>query len=155
VKPFRYWRDGLFLLACSLYALNRWWIIPQTHNPFLRYHFNDLLLMPCALPLLLLGQRGLKLRTHDQMPCAGEIALYLTVWSILFEVIGPHLLRRATGDLWDVVAYVAGGLIAGVWWQRRAVFRRVFSARSADFRPLQETNVAPGGTIRTLRVAPS
>lgn len=118
-------RDGLFLLACSLYAINRWVVIPHVHSAFLRYHFNDLLLMPCALPPLLLLQRWLRLRPHDQMPTWGEIALYLLVWSVLFEVIGPHLMRRATGDPWDVVAYVVGGILAGLWWNRRNPFSSV------------------------------
>jgi hypothetical protein len=123
LNTFRYWRDPLFLAACLLYGINRWLIKPHVHSAFLRYHFNDLLLIPCALPLLLWMQRRLRLRTHDQAPTAGEITLYLAVWSILFEVIGPHLLRRATGDPWDVVAYVAGGILAGLWWQRDKLFR--------------------------------
>ena len=123
-------RDGLFLPACSLYAINRWIVIPHTHSAFLRYHFNDLLLIPCALPVLLLLQRRLRLRLHDQMPTWGEIGLYLLVWSILFEVIGPHLMRRATGDPWDVVAYVVGGLLAGLWWNRHKLFP---SAPSNEF----------------------
>jgi hypothetical protein len=95
-------------------------------NAFMRGHFDDLLLIPCALPLLLLAQRGLGLRTHDQPPSASEISFHLVVWSILFEVIGPHLIRRATGDPRDVVAYVSGGILAGLWWNRkrlRAAFR--------------------------------
>jgi hypothetical protein len=130
VKPFRYWRDSLFLLACSLYAINRWAIIPRVHGAFLRCHFNDLLLIPCALPPLLQLQRWIRLRTHDEMPTSGEIALYLVVWSILFEVIGPHLLRRATGDPGDVVAYVVGGLLAGLWWNRR---KHLPSAQANEF----------------------
>jgi hypothetical protein len=104
-----------------LYAFNRWVMIPRVHSPFLRYHFNDMLLMPCALPPLLWFQRLLKLRDHDDMPTVGEIGLYLFVWSILFEVIGPHIMKRATGDPWDVVAYVVGGIGAGLWWHRHKV----------------------------------
>lgn len=111
-------RDGLFLVCCSLYALNRWLLKPHFHSAFLHDHFDDLLLMPCALPLLLWLQRRLRLRTDDGAPTFGEITLYLFIWSILFELIGPHLVRRATGDTWDVVAYAVGGLLAGLWWQR-------------------------------------
>jgi hypothetical protein len=118
VKPFRYLRDRLFLLSCSCYALNRWALKPRVHSAFLHNHFNDLLLIPCAIPVLLFMQRRLKLRTHDEPPSAGEITLYLILWSVLFEVIGPHLVRRATGDPWDVVAYTAGGLVTGLWWNR-------------------------------------
>ncbi len=122
---FRYFRDRLFLLACSLYALNRWLLKPRVHSPFLHDHFNDLLLIPCALPPLLLMQRWLGLRDDDRAPSAGEIALYVVVWSILFEVIGPHLMPWAVGDVWDAVAYAAGGVLAGLWWNRRGVGFRV------------------------------
>lgn len=124
LNSFRYWRDKLFLLGCSLYTLNRWGIKPHVHNSFLHGYFNDVLLIPCALPLLLWFQRRLGLRSHDQAPTAGEIALYLGVWSILFEVIGPHLMRRATGDPYNVVAYVVGGVPAGIWWHRGTSARR-------------------------------
>ena len=80
-----------------------------------------MLLIPCALPPLLLMQRWLRLREHDQIVSAGEIALYLVVWSILFEVIGPHIMTT-TGDPWDAVAYAVGGLAAGLWWHRRKLF---------------------------------
>lgn len=90
----------------------------------MRFHFNDMLLIPCALPPLLLMQRWLGLRDMDDMPTWSEIALYTVFWSILFEVIGPHLLRRATGDPWDAVVYVIGGIGAGLWWNRRKLFSR-------------------------------
>jgi hypothetical protein len=119
VKKFRYLGDELFLFSCLLYALNRWGVKPHTHNFFMRGYFNDILLMPCALPPLLLMQRRLKLRMDDMVPRWGEIALYVVVWSILFEVIGPHIMRWTTGDVWDAVAYAAGGILSGLWWHRR------------------------------------
>jgi hypothetical protein len=124
VKKFAYLGDGLFLLSCSLYTLNRWIIKPHTHNAFLRFHFNDMLLMPAALPVLLWLQRNLRLRTIDDPPTWGEIALYTIFWSILFEVIGPHWLRLGTSDPWDVVVYFVGGIGAGLWWNRHKIFSR-------------------------------
>jgi hypothetical protein len=59
------------------------------------------------------------LRKHDGPPTAGEIAFHLAVWSVLFEVIGPHWLR-VTGDALDVLAYVLGGVLAGIWWHLAA-----------------------------------
>jgi hypothetical protein len=122
VKKFRYLRDGFFLISCSLYAVNRWAVKPHTQNAFLRFHFNDLLLIPCALPVLLWLQRRLHLRTTDAPPTWGELALYTVFWSIFFEVIGPHLVRRATGDPWDVVVYFIGAVLAGLWWNRSKLF---------------------------------
>jgi hypothetical protein len=120
---FLYLRDGLFLLSCALYAINRWALKPHLHSAFLHDHFNDLLLIPCALPVLLFMQRALGWRTHDKPPTPGEITLYLVVWSVLFEVIGPHLFRHAVGDPWDAVSYVVGGILAGFWWQRVRILR--------------------------------
>lgn len=115
--------DRLFLLSCGLYALNRWIIKPHVHNAFMRFHFNDCLLIPCALPPLLWMQRRLNLRQHDDMPRVDEITLYVVFWSILFEVIGPHIFRHATGDPWDAVSYAAGGVLAGLWWHRHQLTR--------------------------------
>jgi hypothetical protein len=125
VKAFAYARDPLFLLSCALYALNRWGLKPRLHSAFLHDHFNDLLLIPCALPLLLLMQRWLGLRNHDQPPTFGEIGLYVVVWSILFEVLGPRLVSWSVGDPWDAVAYVFGGVLAGCWWHRAALLKPV------------------------------
>lgn len=115
---FRYLRDPLFLFSCAAYAINRWLLKPHLHSGFLHSHFNDLLLIPCALPPVLLVQGWLKLRPRDEGPRLGEILFQLCLWSILFEWIGPWLMAHTTGDPWDVAAYVAGGLFAGLWWQR-------------------------------------
>ena len=125
MNSFGYLWDPLFLVACSLYVLNRWWLKPHFHNLFLHGYFNDLLLIPCALPPLLLMQRWLGLRTHNRIPAANEIALYLAVWSVLFEVVGPKIMPWTVGDPWDVVAYAVGGLFAGLWWHRRALAQRL------------------------------
>ena len=122
MRRFAYWRDPLCVVGCALYSLNRFALRPHAHDAFLRFYFNDSLLIPCALPLLLWMQRQLGLRTHDLPPEASEVSLYCFVWSILFEVIGPHLIKGTTGDLWDVAAYVVGGLIAWAWWNRASFF---------------------------------
>jgi hypothetical protein len=118
MRPFLYLRDPLFLLGCAAYALNRWLLKPHLPSIFLHSHFNDLWLIPCALPPVLLIQRWFKLRSHDGPPMPGEILFQLIVWSILFEAIAPHFWSRFTGDPRDVVAYAAGGLLAGLCWHR-------------------------------------
>jgi hypothetical protein len=123
MNSFRYFRDVLFLVCCALYAGNRWLLKPHVRSAFLHNHFNDLLLIPCALPPLLWMQRRLGLRDNDNLPSAGEIALYVSVWSILFEVIGPRVMPHAVGDVYDVVAYIGGGVLAGMWWHRNALHR--------------------------------
>ncbi|HTH48049.1 MAG TPA: hypothetical protein VMB21_11090 [Candidatus Limnocylindria bacterium] len=119
MKRFGYFRDPLFLVACALYALNRWAVKPHVHSPFLRGQFNDCLLIPCALPPVLWLQRRFGLRTTDEFPTTAEVVFHLVVWSVLFEGIGPHIMRT-TGDIWDVAAYVAGALIAWGWWRMQS-----------------------------------
>ncbi|MGP8201851.1 MAG: class I SAM-dependent methyltransferase [Limisphaerales bacterium] len=116
MRRFRYVFDPLCLLCCLLYAANRWLIKPHCHIVFFHSWFNDTLLIPCALPPVLLLQRWLGLRTHDQPPTAGEVIAHVVGWSILFEVIGPHILPT-TGDPWDAVAYAVGGAISFCWWR--------------------------------------
>ena len=43
-------RDPLFLVAFAAYALNRWVLKPHTHSVFIHGYFNDLWLIPAALP---------------------------------------------------------------------------------------------------------
>lgn len=117
MRPFRYGRDPLCLGAIGLYALNRWGLKPRVDIRFLHDHFNDLLLIPAALPFVLLLQRKLGWRDHDRPPGAAEIALHLVVWGGIAEVAGPHLFEHATGDWRDLVAYTAGAVVAGFWWQ--------------------------------------
>ena len=118
---FRYLRDPLFLAGGATYALNRWGVKPHVHNIFLRGYFNDLWLIPCALPPILWLHRQFRLRSHDGMPGVGEILSHLIFWSVLFEYLGPKIMPWTTGDPLDVAAYCAGGLLAGLWWHKAAL----------------------------------
>jgi hypothetical protein len=118
VRRFLYCRDPLFLGCCTLYALNRWMLKAHLHSVFLRSHFNDLLLIPCALPPVLLIHQWLRLRPAQRMSSISEILFHLGLWCVLFELVGPRFMPGATGDLWDIAAYCLGGAVAAWWWQR-------------------------------------
>lgn len=117
MRRFRYARDPLCGIACALYVANRWLLPLAWRGPFLRHHFNDLLFIPAALPLMLWLQRRLGLRATDAMPGAGEVLWHVVLWSLAAEVVGPHVFARATGDIWDVAAYAAGAAVALLFWQ--------------------------------------
>jgi hypothetical protein len=119
VNRFRYLGDPVFLVAVALYLLNRLWWKPAFGSAWLVNWFNDGLLIPGALPVLLWIHRRAGWRQHDRPPGWGEITLHLAIWAIVCEVLGPLLLRGPVGDPLDVLAYVIGGLLAGVIWQRR------------------------------------
>lgn len=116
MRAFRYCRDPLFLGCCALYALNRWVAKPHLHGAFFHSWFNDMLLIPCALPVLLWVHARLGWRDAEAVPGAWEIFAHLAGWSVLFEWVGPHLTHRATGDVLDVAAYTVGAAGAYVWW---------------------------------------
>ena|SRR5436190_9835656 len=116
---FRYLADPLFLVCCGLYVLNRWLLKPHLHFVFLRSWFNDLLLVPCALPIVFWLFRRMDLRRMDDPPKLIEVGWILVVWSVLFEWIGPKFVARATGDWRDVLMYCGGGLFAWGFWRLR------------------------------------
>lgn len=120
VNQFRYLRDELFLTAGACYGLNRWLIKPLVLSPFLHGQFNDLLLIPAGLPVILWIQRKVRLRTVDVVPTWSEILLHLFVWSVVCEFVGPFWFHRGTSDPWDVAAYSAGSVVAGIWWNCRS-----------------------------------
>lgn len=114
---FHYFRDALFLTACMAYGINRCFIKPHALPGFMMFHFNDLWLIPCALPPVLWLHQRLGLRAQDGPPQPFEIAGHLVFWSLLFEWIIPKL-THASGDPTDVAAYALGAIIAGMWWNR-------------------------------------
>ena len=144
MKRFAYLFDPLFLACCALYAANRWLIKPHVHLAFFHNWFNDTLLIPCAMPPLLFVHDLLHLRPRNAWPTALEIAAHLVGWSILFEIIGPHIMHT-TGDPWDVVAYAAGALFAWAWWQ--VAQRAPVPVRTADFDRLAPTIAGWNGCL--------
>jgi len=128
MRRFLYCRDPLFLIGCAAYALNRWVLKPHLTSRFLHNYFNDLWLIPCALPPILWLHRRLGLRADDNYPRVTEIALHFVFWSVLFEYIGPKFMPHTVGDPLDVVAYAVGAIVAGIWWRSRDVAARAAAA---------------------------
>jgi hypothetical protein len=118
VNRFRYGLDPLCLTAIGFYCVNRWWAKPALHSAFLHGYFNDLLLIPAALPLVLWLQRKLGLRAGDGPPSFYEVAMHLVVWSLVCEALGPLLFHRGTPDWADVASYTVGAAVALAFWQR-------------------------------------
>jgi hypothetical protein len=117
MKRFGYAIDPLCLIACGLYALNRFWLRQHVGGTFLQGYFNDIFFIPAALPFVLWMQRRLNLRADDQPPRWSEIMMHLVVWSIAAEVVAPQFFPHAVGDWRDVAAYTGGAVAAGCWWQ--------------------------------------
>ncbi|MGH8018669.1 MAG: hypothetical protein ACREIA_10305 [Opitutaceae bacterium] len=117
--------DALCVLAVALYVLNRWMIKPALASGFMHGYFNDLLLIPAALPCVLWVHRLIGLRRHDRAPCFREIALHTLTWSVICEAAGPLVFHRGTADWCDLCACVVGAILGWTWWQRGEAAPRV------------------------------
>lgn len=119
---FTYCRDRIFLLAVGLWALNRFWLRSVWNLPFLQEYASDLLCVPFLLPPTLGLMRLVGTRAGDAPPSASEIAVFLVVFSGTFELLYPNLSEFQTvaySDPLDVLAYAAGGILAGIGWNAR------------------------------------
>ena len=130
MNRFGYLRDRLFEISLAAYAFNRLVVRPHAigffHShlhwawPFLHSHFDDLLLMPAALPVVIWIQRLTGLRQHDRPPSWREMAFHLAVWSVMSKIVGPFYVHIGVADPWDVLCFAAGGIAACLWWHRPA-----------------------------------
>ena len=118
---FSFWRDPVCLGSWALYAFNRFFLEAHfgAQIPFLREHFNDSLLIPAALPVLVWARGALGLREQNGAPTWREIAFWLAIWSLFFEFLGPKFIGHSVGDWGDVAVYCLGALVAGVLWNWR------------------------------------
>ena len=128
MNRFGYLHDRLFGFSLAAYALNRLIILRHFSGlvrshlpwawPFLHGHFDDVLLIPAALPVMLWLQNLTGLRPHDRPPSWPEMLGHLAVWSILAKVVGPFWLHLGVADPWDLLCFTGGGVAAMLWWNR-------------------------------------
>jgi hypothetical protein len=120
---FRYLADPVCIASLLIYVVNRFYLKPHhIGGLFTVGYLNDVLCLPLFMPMILRAQHMLGLRRHDDYPRLWEILQHWVIFSILFEVIIPRFPMQfdSTADPWDVVAYLAGGLAAWVWWRWQA-----------------------------------
>ncbi len=144
---FAYIADKTFLTACALYAANRFCGKPLLGDSlhFLRNHLDDCLLIPAALPPLLLVFRKLGLRRDDSPPSLWEVGEWTLLWSVAFEWAFPRFLHKGVADWTDVLAYAVGALVSWLLWRggtgpRKSVQTQP-SAKSASIRPVRPFSI--------------
>jgi hypothetical protein len=123
---FRYYADPVCIACLLIYPLNRFYLKPHHIGGWFTHgYLNDVMCLPLFLPMILFGQRVLRLRRHDGYPQWWEIAQHWAIFSVVFEVVLPRMGTTfdTTADPWDVVAYAAGGIAAGAWWHGRSSSR--------------------------------
>ncbi len=109
-------KDAVFLAAMGLFLLNQAVLKPLIGEGFVQFHWNDLLLVPCAMPLVVWLHQVCGLREGGCAPTFAEIAGHLVIWAVLFEFLGPRLMVHPVGDWKDVACYWLGGIVAWLFW---------------------------------------
>lgn len=115
-------RDPLFLAAGLLYATNRFVLLPlmPVVPRFQQDHFNDLLLIPVALPIILTVYQWLGLRPNSEgLPRWDEVLGHLVLWTVICEWLGPAWLGVGTADPIDAMCYALGAFLSGIYWGLR------------------------------------
>ena len=119
-RRFRYIADPVCIMSLLLYALNRFYLKPHHIGGWFTHgYLNDVLCLPLFLPMILRVQRLLGIRRHDDFPHVWELFQHWVIFSVVFEVILPRLPGTfdTTADPWDVVAYLAGAIVALCFWR--------------------------------------
>ena len=118
---FRYLADPVFMASLIVYAVNRYVLKPRHIGGWFTHgYLNDVLCLPMFVPVILYIQRIIGLRKHDADPRVWEIAQQFIIFTIMFQVIIPRFPRtfNSAGDPYDIIAYFAGGVLAGAYWKR-------------------------------------
>ena len=117
---FKYLSDPLFLFSVALYSINKssLLMLGPCGCEICNWYLNDLLLIPVLVPIMLFLSRMFALRKDDSPPTFSEIVVLLTIWSVMFEIVGPFCFGKGTSDPVDVFAYCLGGLTAWMVWHQ-------------------------------------
>jgi hypothetical protein len=118
-RGFRYVTDPICIACLLLYPLNRWYLKPHRIGGHFTVAFlNDTICLPLFLPMILYLQRRLGVRRHDGPPRLWEVLQHWAIFSVVFKAIMPRFPQvfRTSGDPWDMLAYIGGGLIAWAIW---------------------------------------
>jgi hypothetical protein len=131
-RRFQYWSDPICVTCVIFAALNRYYLKPhRIGGHFTIAYLNDVICLPLFVPIILYIQRRLRVRLHDGYPRLWEILQNWAIFAILYKVIlvrFPHVYRVARDPI-DVIAYLAGGLAAWLFWKWRATKARPSPAR--------------------------
>ncbi len=108
------------MVSVVLYLANRaiFAVAPEWSNDFMRWYFNDLLVVPVMIPPILACSTVLGLRIKGEPPRLWEVAIPVVIWALAFELVGPVIFDRGIADVWDAVAYAISGILSYAVWRR-------------------------------------
>ena len=118
-RPFQYLADPVCITSLILYVINRYVLKPHHIGGWFTHgYLNDVLCLPLFIPMILYAQHLIGLRRHAEFPRKWEILQNWAAFTFVFQVVIPRYPKTfiAAGDPYDILAYLAGGIIAGAYW---------------------------------------
>ncbi len=107
----RFLTRPLFLLLTALFLANQLIEHFGIVVPFVHAYLDDFLTLPLGLSFVLFVQRFLVYRDGRYSLPVWQIVFAWVVFSVWFELILPQYKATSVANVWDVVAYAAGGLV--------------------------------------------
>ncbi|MDC0267910.1 hypothetical protein OAK97_01240 [bacterium] len=113
--PFRR-LDPFWLVSLFFYTGHRLWQYISPASGWMSSYWNDIWMLPCALPPVLCLYERLGLRRVDLQLSLPEILWHGLLWGMMAEWLGPMFFQHVTGDPWDLLAYGVGGGMLYLRW---------------------------------------
>ncbi len=110
------WLEPFWIFSLACYAVHRWWQWASPSPGWMSNHWNDIWMLPCAVPLVTRMYAALNLRASTAPPSLSEIVWLGLLWSVMAECLAPLWFTRSTGDPLDVLAYGLGGFMLWLRW---------------------------------------
>lgn len=110
-KPPLIWLQAYFVLSLLIFGMVQLLKYFSADAPdWVFFYLNDFITIPLVLTVCLYGIRFLK---KDRTIRLGVLSIssMVTLYSIYFEFYLPSISDRYTGDMLDVLCYLAGGII--------------------------------------------
>lgn len=79
-------------------------------HSFIRWYLADFLALIFCIPIFVNSQILFGIRKRKPV-CVVEVIAYALLFSLYFEIIGPHFFPHFTSDFGDIVAYFLGGFV--------------------------------------------
>lgn len=109
-------KDPFWMVSIACYAFHKCWQLVSPGSGWMDHYWNDLWMLPCALPMILSLYVVLGLREPTACPTWAEILWHGVLWGLMAEFVGPLLFKHSVGDPWDLLAYAVGGVVFFCRW---------------------------------------
>lgn len=104
-----------FVVIVLLSGSNKLLELSGISIPFIHAYMDDIFCMPFVLTLALWAMRKFILKNENYVLNLRQIVAAIIYCSVLFELILPKLSATYIADIFDIAAYISGGVLFQVF----------------------------------------